>query len=48
MRYSIMLQVVGIITFMLVGAGALFGWLQSRPAPTQNSWEDRVESFQQS
>jgi hypothetical protein len=46
MRYSIMLQVVGIITFMLVGAGALFAWLQSRPAPTQTSLEDRIESLQ--
>lgn len=33
MRYSIMLQVVGIITLSLVGAAALFAWLQSRPFP---------------
>ncbi|MBE9167217.1 hypothetical protein IQ238_06620 [Pleurocapsales cyanobacterium LEGE 06147] len=48
MRYSIMLQVVGIISFILVATAALFGWLQSRPAPTQTSLEDRVVSLKQS
>lgn len=40
MRYSIMLQIVGIITLILVGSGALFAWLQSRPTPTPT--EERV------
>ncbi len=36
MRYSIMLQVVGIITLILVGTAALFAWLQNREiAPTE-------------
>jgi hypothetical protein len=30
MRYSIMLQVVGIITLILVVAAGLFAWLQNR------------------
>jgi hypothetical protein len=30
MRYSIMLQVVGIITVILVGTAGLFAWLQNR------------------
>ena len=30
MRYSIMLQVVGIITLILVGTAGLFAWLQNR------------------
>ena len=33
MRYSIMLQVVGIITFILVSTAALFAWLQNRDIP---------------
>lgn len=37
MRYSIMLQIVGIITLILLGTAALFAWLQSRPTPTQKS-----------
>lgn len=32
MRYSIMLQVVSLITLTLMGAGALFAWLQTRPS----------------
>jgi hypothetical protein len=31
MRYSIMLQLVGFLTLILVGGAALFAWLQSRP-----------------
>lgn len=31
MRYSIMLQIVVGTTLILVGAGAFFGWLQTRP-----------------
>jgi hypothetical protein len=34
MRYSIMLQVVGIITLILVGTAALFAWLQNREIPS--------------
>ncbi len=33
MRYSIMLQVVGIITLILVSTAGLFGWLQNREIP---------------
>jgi uncharacterized protein YpmB len=43
MRYSIMLQIVGIITLMLLGAAALFAWLQHRPAPTQTSTESSIK-----
>lgn len=45
MRYSIMLQIVGIITLMLLGAAALFAWLQHRPTPTQTTTESRVKVF---
>lgn len=31
MRYSIMLQLVAGITLVLVGAAALFAWIQNRP-----------------
>ncbi|MGB3202247.1 MAG: hypothetical protein WBA99_15185 [Nodosilinea sp.] len=31
MRYSIMVQLVVSTTLFLVGAGAFFGWLQTRP-----------------
>ncbi len=33
MRYSIMLQVVGIITLILLGTAGLFAWLQNREVP---------------
>lgn len=33
MRYSIMLQLVGIITLILVGTAGLFAWLQNREIP---------------
>jgi hypothetical protein len=33
MRYSIMLQVVGMITLILVGTAGLFAWLQNREIP---------------
>jgi hypothetical protein len=33
MRYSIMLQVVAIITLILVSTAGLFGWLQNREVP---------------
>ena len=35
MRYSIMLQVVGIITLILVGTAGLFAWLQNRDSPSE-------------
>jgi len=31
MRYSIMLQLVGLITLILLGTAASFAWLQNRP-----------------
>jgi hypothetical protein len=34
MRYSIMLQLVTGITLTLVGAAALFAWIQNRPNAT--------------
>ncbi len=42
MRYSLMLQVVGTITVILVGSAALFAWLQSRPTPDQNTTENSL------
>lgn len=35
MRYSIMLQLVGLITLILLGTAAFFAWIQNRPAPSQ-------------
>ena len=35
MRYSIMLQIVGIITLILVGTAGLFAWLQNRNSPSE-------------
>lgn len=43
MRYSIMLQLVGIITLILVSAAALFGWMQSRPTPLQRMTEGNIK-----
>jgi hypothetical protein len=37
MRYSIMVQLVATITFIFLGAAALFAWLQYRPGPSQPS-----------
>jgi hypothetical protein len=45
MRYSIMLQIVGIITLILLSTAALFAWLQHRPAPSQGSAESSVRFF---
>lgn len=40
MRYSIMLQLVTGIAFILVGSAAMFAWLQYRPGSEQgNNWE---------
>jgi hypothetical protein len=41
MRYSIMLQLVGLITLILIGTAAFFAWLQNRPVPNQNA-ESRI------
>lgn len=30
MRYVIMVQIVGVITLLLLGASAMFAWLQNR------------------
>jgi hypothetical protein len=38
MRYSIMLQVVGIITLILVGTAGLFAWLQNREVSPAKSY----------
>ncbi|HEY9735761.1 MAG TPA: hypothetical protein V6D06_05740 [Trichocoleus sp.] len=35
MRYSIMLQLVALTTLFLVGAAALFAWVQNRPRITE-------------
>jgi len=45
MRYSIMLQLVRIITLILVGTAALFAWVQSRSTP-QKITEDNVKFLQ--
>lgn len=36
MRYSIMLQLVSVITLILLGTAALFAWLQSRREPFEH------------
>jgi hypothetical protein len=36
MRYSIMLQLVAGTTLILVGAAALFGWIQNRAKPMKS------------
>jgi hypothetical protein len=45
MRYSIMLQVVGIITLILVGTAGLFAWLQNREVPHIKSEFDEEVSL---
>jgi hypothetical protein len=42
MRYSIMLQVVALITFIFLGTAALFAWLQYRPTPEETSLKSRT------
>lgn len=37
MRYSIMLQLVGFITLVLVGSAALFAWIQNRTVSGQGN-----------
>ncbi|MEP0919719.1 hypothetical protein NC981_23090 [Leptolyngbya sp. DQ-M1] len=36
MRYSIMLQLVGFLTLVLLGTAAFFAWMQNRPTTDQN------------
>lgn len=43
MRYSIMLQIVGIITLIFLGVAALFAWLQNRPIPVPRNSETSVK-----
>ncbi|WP_332997612.1 hypothetical protein [Scytonema sp. PRP1] len=42
MRYSIMLQLVAIITLIFLGNAALFAWLQYRPAPNENNPQSSI------
>ncbi len=42
MRYSIMLQVVGIVTLILVSTAGLFAWLQNREVPPPKSQSSRL------
>jgi energy-converting hydrogenase Eha subunit E len=46
MRYSIMLQLVTILTFSLVVAAALFAWVQSRPIPEAQSRQPEIERLE--
>lgn len=44
MRYSIMLQLVGIITLILLGTAGLFAWLQNREIPPSESESKRANN----
>jgi hypothetical protein len=44
MRYSIMLQVVSFITLILLGNGALFAWLQTRPGTGSQATTSQVQT----
>lgn len=44
MRYSIMLQIVAIITVILLANAALFAWLQNRPGPSPQTTEGVIKS----
>lgn len=37
MRYTIMLQLVGFLTLVLLGTAAFFAWMQNRSTGEQNS-----------
>ncbi|MBD2258785.1 hypothetical protein [Pseudanabaena sp. FACHB-2040] len=37
MRYSIMLQLVTLTTLFLLGAAAVFAWVQNRPTTAESS-----------
>lgn len=45
MRYSIMLQVVGIITLIFVGTAGLFAWLQNRDFPTESQSKRLIQQL---
>ena len=46
MRYSIMLQVVGIITLILVGTAGLFAWLQNREiSPSESESKQLIQQL---
>ena len=46
MRYSIMLQVVGIITLIFVGTAGLFAWLQNREiSPTESQSKRLIQQL---
>jgi hypothetical protein len=45
MRYSIMLQLVGFLTLILLGTAAFFAWMQNRPTSEQNL--NTVGNFEQ-
>ncbi|MEN9567135.1 MAG: hypothetical protein RLZZ69_2331 [Cyanobacteriota bacterium] len=47
MRYSIMLQLVGIITLILVGTAGLFAWLQTRDIPPPQIESKVLNNFDQ-
>jgi flagellar basal body-associated protein FliL len=41
MRYSLMLQIVTVITVTLISSAALFAWMQNRPPETTDSKESK-------
>ncbi len=45
MRYSIMLQLVGLMTLVLLTTAALFAWLQNRSVPSPNVDSHRRSSL---
>lgn len=45
MRYSIMLQVVGIITLIFVGTAGLFAWLQNREISSELDSKRSLEYY---
>jgi hypothetical protein len=42
MRYSIMLQLVAVITLILLGAAFLFAWLQTRDEPINRQRDQEI------
>lgn len=45
MRYSIMLQLVAIVTVIFLGTAALFAWLQYRPTTEENRLQSSNSSI---
>lgn len=45
MRYSIMLQVVGLITLILIGTAGLFAWLQNRNSPSESQSKRLIQQL---